>query len=507
MILDEAGRFNRSGHKGLDLTLQILSILALIFIGVIIQNFVSISTGINPFIDGDETYSNTSVSFTVTTDEEQYYAKTKDGLTVAQSTEFGQMMNNLNRILTAGDVILIKRGVYTLSERYWNQDKDKITIKGESRDDTIIRSSPTLNETPFMIADPNGGMHPAHCIVENITFDSNFNPNYFELVLFGGQYNIIRNCNFLNAVQYSLVAFRAHDFKILNNYVATAQYGITTAAPNGQEWSSNGIISGNVVKDCRDCGFKIKWTKDTIIENNTIDVTYHTWIKNGQNNSYNNCIGISLYHADGPTQNITVSHNIINDSSSIPGETVGVGIDNDDLKNQGLSSSVSTGSKIIGNRIYGCNFGVFSQLPNVLIEQNTIANIKQGLPLGGIGIYLRNSSASQVMNNTLIRSGISISGSSDGCVVSNNKISGGITYWRLDGDGIGIWNDDITTHTDNCIIDSNIITNCRRYGIHIYTASDIGNPVSGTIIKNNTVKDCAMGAILDEGINTHYGER
>jgi parallel beta-helix repeat protein len=443
-------------------------------------------------------------TYVVAIEGSNYVARNSAGTAVVTNTDFGAMMNNLNELLKSGDVILLKNGVYLVGATTpTNTNKDGITYKGESRDGTIIRAASTTSTGNLLVIYSGaGGDHPANCIVEDLTFDANFNTVISPTVLIGGSYNTVQYCHFINTMQYGLHAWRAHNFKFINNRVEKAQYGISSGADNA-EWNTGGLIANNYITDSMQCGIKLRWIKDTTVSNNTIDITYVTWngdVYNGV--SYNGCTGIRLYHADGPTQNITVSNNVIYDRSTVAGETVGIGIDADNLANQGLPSSISSGSTIVGNSVMGCNWGVLSELHSVVIKQNTIADIKPGKSMGGMGIDLVGSPNSQVTDNILTNAGIGVRGTSSGCTIARNRVSGGATYGFLNGDGISVWNDGSSTHADNCIIDSNTLTNCRRYGVHVCTYYS-GNPVSGTTIRGNTFSGCVSGNIKDEGVNTN----
>ncbi|MCX6820847.1 MAG: right-handed parallel beta-helix repeat-containing protein [Candidatus Aenigmarchaeota archaeon] len=440
--------------------------------------------------------------YTVSTDGTNYYAKTASGNVAAQGTDFGALMNTLNGQLKTGDVVLFKNGVYLVgATTVTNANKDGITYRGESRDGAIIRAaSATSTGALLVIYSGAGGMHPANNIVQSLTFDGNFNTVISPTVAIGGYNNTVENCHFINTMQYGLHAWRGHNFRFINNRVEKAQYGISTGADN-TEWNTGGIIANNYITDPMEVGIKLRWIKDTLVYNNTVDVTYVTWLGDVYNGlSYDNAAGITYYHGDGPTQNVTVANNTIYDRSTTPGGTAGVWVSADNLANQGLSSSISANEKIINNTIYGTNWGIGSALPGVVIQGNTISNIVVGYSMGGMGIDLTASPNTQITSNTLVNTGISIRGSSSGVSISKNTISGGNTYWRLDGDCIGVWNDGTSTHADRAVIDGNTIKNCRRYGVDLYNY--ISNPVSGTTISNNCFSASASGNILDGGTGT-----
>jgi parallel beta-helix repeat protein len=184
-----------------------------------------------------------------------------------------------------------------------------------------------------------------------------------------GTYNTVQNCLFKNALQYSLEAYKADHFVFKNNVFTQQQYG-PTASGNGaaQIWATNGVIEGNTIQNSMDCGIKLRWVKDTSITNNIIDVSYSTWT-DSQLQSYGHspiygCDGIVLYHGDGPTQNITISHNTITDSKK------------DKITSGILSSNDSTGLSrndlVTENTIKWCTYGILDQFGDITQSNNTI---------------------------------------------------------------------------------------------------------------------------------------
>jgi hypothetical protein len=307
-------------------------------------------TPLNNENESNNTISNSNI-YIVSADGDNYSAKSSTGSTVASNADFATMMNTLNGLLKSGDVILIKNGLYTLTKSISNTNKDGITYRGEGN--TILKASTSNTDGMLWIYSGAGGMHPANCIVENIIFDANFNTVISPTVGIGGGYNIVQNCTFINTMQYGLHAWRAHNFKFINNRVEKAQYGISTGADNS-EWCSGGLIANNYITDSQDCGIKLRWIKDTTVYNNTIEVINA------------NCNGIRLYHADGPTSNITVTHNIIQGKANTT-LTGGVWVDYD-------ARGLSSGSYIVDNEISGCYYGVYNGWNNVVISDNLISN-------------------------------------------------------------------------------------------------------------------------------------
>jgi len=210
---------------------------------------------------------------------------------------------------------------------------------------------------------------------KGITFDSNHNAVISPSVCADdGSYITIEGCTFLNAKQYCLEAYSASHFTFTNNTITTAQYGICTAGQSNA-YSTNGIVSYNTIKDCSDVGIKIKWTKSTVFQYNTIDTAFITQ----PNNLRFNPSGIRYYHDDGPTNDVTVSNNIIIDSNPTSLQhTAGVFVDND-------KTGLSTGENIIGNQITGCYFGVYNNWNYVVIENNVFTSCSY--PIIDNGLY------------------------------------------------------------------------------------------------------------------------
>jgi translation initiation factor IF-1 len=274
-----------------------------------------------------------------------------DGLVVSQNQDFADMMNSLFTRLVPGDIVLIRGGEYSLTKSIRNTNRNGITLLGESG--TVFKATSGNTDGMLWIYSGGGGLNPSNCVVEGITFDANYNTVISPTVGIGGSYNTVQNCTFLNTMQYGLLAWRAHNFKFIYNYVEQAQYGISTGADEN-EWCSDGLISNNFITDSSDCAIKLRWVTDTLVYNNTIEVVK------------TNCKGIRYYHADGPTVNTTVTHNIIRGDPSA-GLTSGVWVDYD-------SRALSSGSYIADNVVNGCYYGVHNDWGRVSIVDNVVIN-------------------------------------------------------------------------------------------------------------------------------------
>lgn len=279
-----------------------------------------------------------------------YLARGVDEALVIQGKDFVDMMNSLFTQLIPGDVILIRSGEYTLTKSIRNTNRNGVTLRGEPG--TVFKAS-SANIDGMLWIYGGGGLNPSGCVVEGITFDANYNAVMSPTVGIGGSFNVVQNCVFLNTMQYGLHAWRAHNFQFINNRVEKAQYGISTGAHNS-EWCSNGLISNNFITYSQDCAIKLRWIRDTLISNNTIEIVN------------TNCKGIRLYHADGPTVNITITQNDIRSDEKVE-LTGGIWVDYD-------SRALSSGSYITGNRVYGCYYGIYNDWGSVSIEENVIIN-------------------------------------------------------------------------------------------------------------------------------------
>jgi uncharacterized repeat protein (TIGR02543 family) len=327
-------------------------------------------------------------TYMVSVSGSNYITRTQADVIVVSNQDFATMMNNLNGLLESGDVVLVKNGVYIMTKTV-QCTKDGITYRGESVDGTILRASSTCTSMPFMLVSSSGqtGNHPANCIVEHITFDANLNPYFGSFLEISGQYNIIQNCRFINAMQYCLVMCSAHDFKVLNNYFETSEYGISTGSNSGHEFASNGEIAYNTIRDTWACGIKLKFVRDTWVHDNDIDTAYITsWNANGNT-------GIRYYQLDGPTVNVRVENNHIYDSKKNR-ETYGIVVDQD-LHLDAPTMKIPSSGQVINN--------------------NLIENVYHGIWIGSDGVT--------VTNNTIVGSrGPSIENYGSGTILSGNVI-------------------------------------------------------------------------------------
>jgi hypothetical protein len=317
-----------------------------------------------------------SYNYVVSIEASKYVAKTQTGTTAVSGTDFATVMNTLNGLLKTGDVILIRNGVYPVSTQIVNTNKNGIRYIGESLN-AVFKA--TSGNTKGIFKLDNGGSHtgPTDCVVQGLTFDSNFNSVISPSVLISGVRNTVQSCNFINAKQYCLQAWMAQSFQFIYNTFMTAQYAISTGGDSNL-YSTGGVIAYNTIKDCSDVGIKLKWVKSTSVHDNNIDTAYITQpLKTSFTPS-----GIRFYAADGPTIDVTVSNNVIYDSKpTSPQHTAGVFVDKD-------ARGLSTGQKIIGNQITSCYYGVYNKWNNVVIQNNVFTSCKVPITNNGLNTIM-----------------------------------------------------------------------------------------------------------------------
>ncbi len=325
-------------------------------------------------------YAATSTpNYTVYLSGSTYYAKSSaTNAIVASNSNFVTMMNSLNSIVTSGQTVMIQNGVYPINGKIdWKVSGS--TIVGQSTG-AILRSSSSYTSSEMMCV---GGGGSNHITINGLTFDNNFANNPWAPLKVGGSYNTVENCRFLNIMQYGLLAFAADHFQFLNNYVNKAQYGIATGGGLGWPLCTNGLIQGNIIRDTKEEGIKLRWCNNVVVQGNDIDVKWLTWMN--QPKSDLNPSGICFYQADGPDINVVVENNNIHNSgpaqwtsSGYTYRTNGVYIMPDVRSNWGGYSGSSYGQVVTGNTISGVWNGIRNQFnPSTTpkISGNTITSI------------------------------------------------------------------------------------------------------------------------------------
>ncbi len=362
--------------------------------------------------------------------ESNIIIKSSNNRAIILDNNFGDAINSLNNVLKKNDKIYIQKGTYIVSEPILIT-QNAISIQGET--ETTLTSSTNLSSYILKITGD-------HDTIQSIIFDANHNNNISPVVMVTGDFDLVRNCTFTNAIQYSLLAFSANHFKIIYNNVEKAQYGISTGGGNGYPFSQNGLIAHNTIKDCRDCCVKLRWCNNVTVENNLIDIGYLTWGNQNENNgmwgtsvSSDNpvfgCEGIKFYQADGPDINCTVKNNIIYDSNKTA-HTCGIEVGSDFRLDKTILIN-SSGQILYNNTVSDAFYGIIIKSPKVLvgininddIEGNEINNSRNiGILLGWT---INNASNSKVIGNLITNSsqfGIEISNGTNNCIISKNII-------------------------------------------------------------------------------------
>jgi parallel beta-helix repeat protein len=315
------------------------------------------------------TYTQTSApTYTVAIEGSNYVARNSAGTSIATNTDFGAMMTTLNSKLVSGDMVLITNGVY-LTSTCPTITKTHVTFTGQGN--SIIRAASTTTPSNELFMIYNGGSYDT---LDNLIFDANFNTLISPVVLIGGSYNVVENCELRNAIQYGIQSWKADHFKFINNKIGKAQYGLCTGG-DAAGFSTNGLISGNTITDAQDCGVKIKWAKNCQINNNTIDVGYVTWTKNASGSTTEGGRGIDFYTDDGPDYNCSATGNTITDSKQNR-VTEGFIVDSD-KRLADPSQPASYGLSINDNYISGCYYGILiKKASEVTYSGNTFSGIR-----------------------------------------------------------------------------------------------------------------------------------
>jgi hypothetical protein len=275
-------------------------------------------------------------------------------------------------IAASGQTVIITSGTYPVTSTL-NLNGNGVILKGES---AIIQATNSLS-SDSRILNVNGNQDT----VDGVIFDANLNRVISPVVLVGGDGNIVQNCELRNAIQYGIQAWKANNFKFLNNKVNKAQYGLCTGG-NINGYSTNGLIQGNTIIDCQDCGIKLKWAKNIMVTGNIIDTAYLTWTTNASGNTKDGSRAIDFYTDDGPLNNIVVSSNIITDSKRNK-KTVGI-LEDADLSLSNPSAYPSSGLQINNNTITGTYYGI---LIKKAAEITYIGNVFNGVRYQEIAIW------------------------------------------------------------------------------------------------------------------------
>jgi hypothetical protein len=335
-----------------------------------------VSSGISGFGVDLANAATVSSTYTVYKSGSTYYTKlTSTGASVLSNSNFVTLMNSLSSKVRSGETVLILDGVYQIGGPIdWRASGSKII--GQSVN-TILQSYSSYTSRYMMRI---GGGGSSSITVQYLTFDNNRANNPYPPLLVTGYYNNVQNCQFLNIMQYGLLAYAAHNFQFLNNYVSKAQYGIATGGSSVDGLCTDGLIQGNVIRDTRDAGIKLRWCKGVTVKGNDVDLKWNTWL-NGPTSDQNPC-GITFYASDGPVINVIVTGNNIHNSGSTmwvsSGQTYyanGVIVQADLKSNWGGYSTSSSGQVISSNSISTTYYGIRSRVSSVTISNNTFSGI------------------------------------------------------------------------------------------------------------------------------------
>jgi parallel beta-helix repeat protein len=236
----------------------------------------------------------------------------------------------------------------------------------------------------------------------NNTFDTNevFNVNSYAVFIYGRYPTNIRITN--NSI---------HDIK---------QYGIDTGGSDGPySWGYNVTVTGNTLSDCGEAAIKIRGTKDSLIDNNTITLGARNTNPPGDVPS-----GIRLYSWDETNTNVIISNNIVTGIDENPSSC----INSDDSDNYGIS--------ITGNTVRQCSEGIDIQFNNGIITDNTVSECGQCIINDGSGNTVSNNTISFcdegirvtlpdgiITNNTISDCTVSIVGRGSENVFGNNTVN------------------------------------------------------------------------------------
>jgi parallel beta-helix repeat protein len=243
-----------------------------------------------------------------------------------------------------------------------------------------------------------------NCTVRGFVFDGNrFNGNALNtngLMLQGN--NSFDNNEVFNVNSYAVFIYGTYpaNIQITNNSIHDIkQYGIDTGGSDGPySWGYNVTVTGNTLSDCGEAAIKIRGTKDSLIENNTITLGARNTNPLGDVPS-----GIRLYSWDETNTNVILSNNIVTGIDENPSSC----INSDDSDNYGIS--------ITGNTVRHCSEGIDIQFNNGIITDNSVSDCVQGI--------INDGSGNTVSNNTISSCDEGIQVTFTNGIITNNTIS------------------------------------------------------------------------------------
>ena len=271
---------------------------------------------------------------------------------------------------------------------------------------TLIGNGCTLRlkENAHTDADPWTWIYvQENCNVSGFTFDGNrFNGNGLNtngLMLQGN--NRFDNNEVFNVNSYAVFVYGRYpgNIRITNNSIHDIkQYGIDTGGSDGPySWGYNVTVSGNTLSDCGEAAIKIRGTKDSLIDNNTITLGARNTNPPGDVPS-----GIRLYSWDETNTNVVISNNIVTGIDENPSSC----INSDDSDNYNIS--------IEGNKASHCYEGIDIQFDNGIITGNTISDCVKAI--------INDGSGNTLSNNTIRYCSEGIQITSNNGIITNNTV-------------------------------------------------------------------------------------
>jgi hypothetical protein len=332
------------------------------------------------------------------------------GTELFSGSDIVNIITSLDRNMKVGDTIIISNGTYKINTPI-KINSNGVTIKGQYS--TKLQATQYL-DSPILTT----GSSSNNITISNLIFDANFQ-SITPVVLIAGNSHIVEKCTLTNATMYGLIVYKAHNFKFLNNTIITAQYGIATGG-DYDEFCTNGLIANNNIKDSRDCGIKIRWCKNLLVINNTIDTSYLTWSTTPGPNIEHTPSGIRFYDADGPNVNVSVTKNTILNTKrtclggSSTAKVAGI-LGDGDSGAYWLSSTNVRGNQQIAteNSISNCYYGILANWNSTELNNNIINCTYSGISIRG--------NSGLIQGNIIANSPIGIE-----IIGKNNRVSGNL---------------------------------------------------------------------------------
>ena len=282
-------------------------------------------------------------SYTIGIEGSNTVARTPAGVLVNSGTDFGVVFNALNSSIQNSNNILLLDGTYLVNTRPY-LTKSNIIFTGSSN--SIIKGGVDYTQELFF-------EQGTYNTVQNIVFDDNNIGGYSAAYYIEGDHNLLSHCTLNNGYRYGFTFQSATNFTISDCIVNQAQYGISGSS---LAQSITGLVTGNFLYNCRDCGIKIKAATSINFTNNYVDVGYVTWTTNSSGSGAEGCHGIRFYTGDDAVYNCVASGNTVTDSKQ---NRVTTGFTEDsDLRLDNPTAPASYGMEINNNTISYVYYGL-----------------------------------------------------------------------------------------------------------------------------------------------------